>query len=58
MKELLKLKGDLHTEIKEIEEILEQNKDTKNFTGITVMKNKIEQKKDLLRLITILYPML
>lgn len=58
MKELLKLKGDLHTEIKEIEEILEQNKDTKNFTAITVMKNKIEQKKDLLRLITILYPML
>lgn len=58
MKELLRLKGDLHKEIKSIEQTLKENEDTKNFTGIVVMKNKIEQKKDLLRLIEIIWPML
>lgn len=58
MKELLKYKGDLAKEIENLEEFIKENKDTKNYTGLVVMKNKLESKKDMKKLIDIIWPML
>lgn len=55
MKELLELKEKTIKEINQIEKLIKDNKDTKNFTGIVVMKNKLEAKKDLLKVLNIIY---
>lgn len=55
MKELLELKDKTLKEIKQIEKLIKDNKDTKNFTAIVIMKNKLEAKKDLLKILQIIY---
>lgn len=57
MKDLLKMKGDIATDIKNIENLIDEMQKAGNYTGITKITPRLEYKKDIKRLIDILYPL-
>lgn len=57
MKDLLELKEKTESEIKNLEDVLSKNNFNNNYTSKIVMRHKLENKKDLLKIINIIYHM-
>ena len=58
MKELLQMKGNIAKEIKEMEDLIPELQKSGNYTGITKLNQRLEHKKDIKKLIDIIYPLL